>query len=203
MAENGLERREALMRAAVSVFSRDGFAGASIRAITDAAGCATGTFYLYFPSKEDCFAALIERLYERVLRTVAEARRTATDPAHKLWVSIGAVTRIFADERELAALVLLQAPGASARFREQLERIRATLAALIVEDLEEVGLARWPAECAARALTGALGEVLVWQVTERRPPEDLRAAGEEVRRLFWRGLGLAPPDTPAPGTADG
>lgn len=196
MAETGPDRREALMRAAVSVFSRDGYGGASIRAITEAAGCATGTFYLYFPSKEDLFAALIERLYEVVLQAVAQARSTAVGPAAKLWVSIGAVTHVFADERELAALVLLQAPGASARFREQLERIRDTLATLIVQDLEEVGLARWPAECAARSLTGALGEVLVWQVAGRRPRADLLAAGEEVRRLIWRGLGLSPPEAP-------
>jgi AcrR family transcriptional regulator len=201
MGEEG-DRREALLRAAVQVFVRDGYAGASVRAVTDAAGCATGTFYLYFPSKDDCFLALIDRLYRRVLDAVVAARATAPGVADKLWASIGAVTRVFSEERDLASVVLLQGPGISAEFRERLQQVRVTLANLIVQDLREAGIPEWTAECAARALTGALGEVLVWQVGEHSTREQFLAAGDEVRRLFWRGFGLAPVaphDTPAGG----
>jgi AcrR family transcriptional regulator len=189
------DRREALLRAAVSVFQREGYAGASVRTITEAAGCATGTFYLYFPSKDDCFLALIERLYRRVLDAVVESRAACVSVTDKLWASIGAVTRVFSEERELAAVVLLQGPGISAGFRDHLQRVRVTLADLIVQDLREAGMAPWPSACAARALTGALGEVLVWQVGDETSRETFLAAGDEVRALFWRGFGFDRPMT--------
>jgi AcrR family transcriptional regulator len=191
------DRREAILRAAVTVFQREGYQGASVRAITEAAGCATGTFYLYFPSKDDCFLALIERLYRLVLDAVVERRAGVERVTDKLWVSIGAVTDVFSRERELAAVVLLQGPGISAGFREHLQRVRIALADLIVEDLREAGMEAWPAACAARALTGALGEVLVWQVADNTTRETFVAAGEEVRRLFWRGFGFPWPATSA------
>jgi AcrR family transcriptional regulator len=193
------DRREALLRAAVTVFHREGYQGATVRQITEAAGCATGTFYRYFPSKDDCFLALIDRLYRRVLETVVAARKTATVATDKLWLSMGAVADAFADDRELAAVVLLQGPGISATFRDRLQQVRVTLADLIVQDLREAGLEPWPAACAARALTGAFGEVLVWQVASGTDEQTFRRALGEVRQLFWRGVGFAPPVSPEAG----
>jgi AcrR family transcriptional regulator len=157
------DRREALLRAAVTVFHREGYQGATVRQITEAAGCATGTFYRYFPSKDDCFLALIDRLYRRVLETVVAARKTATVATDKL------------------------------------QQVRVTLADLIVQDLREAGLEPWPAACAARALTGAFGEVLVWQVASGTDEQTFRRALGEVRQLFWRGVGFAPPVSPEAG----
>lgn len=188
------DRREALLKAAILVFSRQGYQGASVKAITEAAGCATGTFYLYFPSKDDCLSALIDRLYERVLRAVAEARSHEVSVTDKLWVSIEAAVRVFGSESELAAVVLRDAPGASPMFRARLNRVRQTLASLIAEDLGEAGLPEWDRECAARMLEGALGEVLVWQMAEEASAHRLWDAGQVVRRLFWRGCALPPRD---------
>jgi AcrR family transcriptional regulator len=47
------ERRGQILRAALEVFSRRGFHGATIREIAAQAGLAEGTIYLYFPSKQD------------------------------------------------------------------------------------------------------------------------------------------------------
>ncbi len=189
------DRREALLRAAILVFLRQGYQGASVKAITEEAGCATGTFYLYFPSKDDCLSALIDRLYERVLAGVAAARAGETSVTDKLWVSMEAAVRVFDHERQLAAVVLRDAPGASPLFRDRLDRVRRTLAALIAEDLGEAGMDAWEGECAARMLEGALGEVLVWQMGQAPGPSRLWDAGQVVRRLFWRGCGLPARET--------
>jgi AcrR family transcriptional regulator len=187
-------REEALLNAAAAVFRRDGFSGATVRTITEAAGCATGTFYLYFPSKDDCFQALIDRLYHLVLARVVEARNGASTTLDKLWRSIAAAVRVLADEPDLAHVVLVQGPGVGPAFRERLSRVRHTFAELIADDLIESGVDTWEAAVAARALTGALGEVLIWQVEQGGGPDDLEKVGEEVRRLFWRGLGFGAAD---------
>ena len=55
-------RAQALVEAARRVFERDGFLEARITDITAEAGVAAGTFYTYFTSKEDAFAAVMEEV---------------------------------------------------------------------------------------------------------------------------------------------
>jgi AcrR family transcriptional regulator len=52
--------RRQLLAAASEVFSQDGYQGATVRAITDRASTAHGTFYLYFRNKEDVFCRVVE-----------------------------------------------------------------------------------------------------------------------------------------------
>ena len=49
------------------MFERDGFLDARITDITGEAGVAAGTFYTYFTSKEDVFAAVMEEVNEEML----------------------------------------------------------------------------------------------------------------------------------------
>jgi AcrR family transcriptional regulator len=53
------ERRGQILHAALEVFSRRGFHGATIREIAATAGLAEGTIYLYFPSKQDVLRGVI------------------------------------------------------------------------------------------------------------------------------------------------
>lgn len=54
------QTRERLLAAAADEFAQKGFERAKIDEISLAAGCAKGTIYNYFPSKEDLFVAVIE-----------------------------------------------------------------------------------------------------------------------------------------------
>ena len=66
-AEKGEQVRRALLDAARSVFVRDGFHGASLDTVADAAGLTKGAVYSRFESKADLFLALLEeRIAERV-----------------------------------------------------------------------------------------------------------------------------------------
>jgi AcrR family transcriptional regulator len=58
------ERRAQILRAALEVFSRRGFHGATIREIASTAGLAEGTIYLYFPSKQDVLRGVIGLIAE-------------------------------------------------------------------------------------------------------------------------------------------
>ena len=56
--DDGAKRRQ-ILDGARSVFLADGFDAASMNEIARAAGVSKGTLYVYFPSKEELFAALI------------------------------------------------------------------------------------------------------------------------------------------------
>ena len=57
-----LERRRAILKAAMKVFAKRGYTAATIRAIAREARIAQGTIYLYFSSKRDLLLALYRSL---------------------------------------------------------------------------------------------------------------------------------------------
>ncbi len=76
--ERGTRTRTKLLEAAEQVFARVGYSEASIVRITEAAGVAQGTFYLYFASKLEIFEELVEDLNRRVRHAMTEASAGAT-----------------------------------------------------------------------------------------------------------------------------
>ena len=63
-------KRDQILDGAKKVFALSGFDGASMNDITRAAGVSKGTIYVYFQSKEELFAALIQREREHVMNHV-------------------------------------------------------------------------------------------------------------------------------------
>jgi AcrR family transcriptional regulator len=74
----GTRTRGRLLEAAEQVFAECGYSEASIVRITEAAGVAQGTFYLYFSSKLEIFEELVEDLNRRVRHAMTEAAAGAT-----------------------------------------------------------------------------------------------------------------------------
>lgn len=60
MAKRG-ETREKIIDAATKVFFQNGFEKTSVKMILEEAGIVTGSFYHFFPSKEELFEAVIEK----------------------------------------------------------------------------------------------------------------------------------------------
>ena len=61
------QRRAQLVTAAAETFARQGVAATSVADIVRSAGVAQGTFYLYFPSKDDVILAVVETVAESIL----------------------------------------------------------------------------------------------------------------------------------------
>ncbi|MGV9661777.1 TetR/AcrR family transcriptional regulator [Nocardia niigatensis] len=75
----GQRTRSALIAAAREVFERDGYLDAKIADISKTAGMASGSFYTYFDSKEEIFAALVEQVSEEMLHPHVRERSGITD----------------------------------------------------------------------------------------------------------------------------
>ena len=183
-------RQEALLAAAAAVFAEHGYHAATVAEITRRAKVATGTFYLYFPSKEHCFGQLIALFYEKVLRRVRERRRGAPSVAVKLDRSVQAVLHCFREERALAEIVLVRASGTTPALQERLATIEAELRSLLADDLAEAAASglvpAGNAALRARLLLAAMREALVYELREGggMPGTDL-----EVRRFLLRAVG--------------
>jgi len=57
---SGIESKKRIIAAAMSVFSRHGYAKANIRGIAKSAGISVGGVYLYFKNKEELYKSLID-----------------------------------------------------------------------------------------------------------------------------------------------
>lgn len=74
--------RERLLRAAVAVFDRKGYAAASVREIVEQAGITKPALYYHFGSKEGILVAILEegaRQFERALARAVERPGTARE----------------------------------------------------------------------------------------------------------------------------
>lgn len=74
----GLATRRRILEAAEEVFAELGYHEASIVKVTERAGVALGTFYLYFDSKQAVFEALVIDLNTRVRQSMSEAMAGAS-----------------------------------------------------------------------------------------------------------------------------
>jgi AcrR family transcriptional regulator len=75
----GQQTRQKILKAAEEVFGKKGYHQSSIIEITQRAGVAQGTFYVYFPNKESAFTELVKALSYSWRREVAEAIQGISD----------------------------------------------------------------------------------------------------------------------------
>ena len=92
--------REKILRAAIQVFARDGYNGATIRAIVQEAGISQGLLYNYFAGKEDLLKAVYLRGMQDVGASFTEAEAVASEPTEKLEVLIRSSFRHVEENRE-------------------------------------------------------------------------------------------------------
>jgi AcrR family transcriptional regulator len=57
-------RRDHILDAAIKIFDADGFRGATIHSVAQAAGVSDGTVYNVFENKEDILLAVLQRLFQ-------------------------------------------------------------------------------------------------------------------------------------------
>jgi len=160
----GLATRERLLEAARELIEEGGYGSASVAAIADRAGVASGTVYRHFASKADLFLEVFRTVCsgeERAMRAAAdEAGTTAVD---RLEAVLSTFARRALQNRRLA-WALLAEPVDPPVDAERLA-YRERYAALVVDELTAAidGGEIPPQNVAftAAALVGGCGEALV------------------------------------------
>ena len=78
-AQKAIDNRSRLLRATIAVIGEHGYAGASVSRITQLAGLAQGTFYLYFESRQELFDCLLPEVGAEALALIGDAVAGAPD----------------------------------------------------------------------------------------------------------------------------
>jgi AcrR family transcriptional regulator len=105
LSKRGLDTRRRLLDAAERVFGELGYHDASIVKVTEAAGVAGGTFYLYFDSKQAVFDELVRDLNRRVRHAMKEASSQGATRAEAEMLGFEAYFRFTSDHPALYRII--------------------------------------------------------------------------------------------------
>lgn len=174
VARTGGDKREAILRAAISVFAHNGYFNSKVADIAREAGVADGTVYLYFKSKEEILHQIFDRSVDEALASAREEISLITDPRDKLRrIALLHLERLGAD-RDLAVVFQVELRGSTkfmeefsaAGFAEYLSLIRTTF-----EEGQQAGVFRddLNSNVVAKIVFGALDEMATnWILSKRR-----------------------------------
>jgi AcrR family transcriptional regulator len=197
--ERGARTRTALVAAARRVFERVGYLDARLANITQEAKCSTGTFYTYFASKEEIFAAVLEAVQEDMLHPGMGRVPGDGDPYTVLEASNRAYLAAFRRNAKLMAL-LEQVASIDPAFRELRGRRSEVFVrrnARGIADLQQRGIAdpvldpMLTSQALSSMVSRVAYRVFVPGVGEERV--DFEHVVDTVTRLWANALRLAVP----------
>ena len=186
------DKREAILRAAITVFAHNGYFNSKVADIAREAGVADGTVYLYFKSKEEILHSIFDRSMDEAITAGRKELKRISDPREKLRsIAHLHLERLGAD-RDLAVVFQVELRGSTkfmeefsaAGFAEYLNLIRTTF-----EEGQRAGVfrAELNAKVVAKVLFGALDEMATnWILSKRR--YKLAPMADQVLDIFLNGV---------------
>ena len=176
---------------------RDGFLDARITDIAAAAGVAAGSFYTYFSSKEDAFAAVIEELSEEMLHPRLEGGER-DDPVAMIGAANAAYLRAYRRNARLMGLMEQVAQINDDFRRLRLRRARAfgernaqALARLQERGLADPGL---DPQLAAQALSAMVSRMAYLRFVQGLGSGSTEVLAQALTQLWVNALRI--PATP-------
>ena len=105
LTDQGRERKQQLMDAAMDLFAERGYSATRILDICEQAGVAKGLFYWYFPTKLDLFTELARSMRHRLRRAQADAMSPDADALTRIHQGAAASVRFMAEHATYFSLV--------------------------------------------------------------------------------------------------
>lgn len=175
----GVRTRARLVEAAREVFERDGYLDTKISDISKAAGVASGSFYTYFDSKDEIFAAVADEVQEEMLHPHIRERTGIDDPRELIAAANREYLLSYKRNARLMALFeqVAQIDEDFRRLRVDRGKAFAQRNAAMIRSLQESGMASADLDplITAHALSAMVGRMayVVYVQNQRIPFEKL------------------------------
>jgi AcrR family transcriptional regulator len=184
--------RERILEAAEQLFAEKGFYETAMDEIVETAKVSKGGVYFHFPSKEELYFTLLDRLADALQREVEQEISGRRGAVEKVQGALEVVLKNLASKRRLAQIILRQGYGLGPSFERKRLEIYSRFAQLIKENLDsaiaEGSIPAIDTEVTAYAWLGAINElVLRWVYTGQ--PDPLKESLPALLEIFLRGIG--------------
>ncbi|MBI3596225.1 MAG: TetR/AcrR family transcriptional regulator [Nitrospirae bacterium] len=205
MARPRANRKALILKAAIKVFARHGFARARTAAIAREARVAEGTIYNYFKSKDDLILTIFEQTWRDLIQALRAALDPIRDPIQKLAVVLMTVLDLFEADPMLAEVFLVELRQSGKCFSNQPMSVILEFLDLLEAILKE-GIAQGVirkdinTKIARGLLFGAVENIVLgWLLRKTHPdlfkkekPYTLAEAKETLMKLFATGFFVTP-----------
>jgi len=186
------ETRSRILEAAVNVFASKGYHDTKVDDIVSQSQTSKGSFYFYFPSKQDIFMALVDTFAELLESRLRERLSSESSGTARVDAALRVCLETFGQYRSLAKIALVQATGLGAAFEEKRQAVNQRFIEIVRENLDAAvadgGIPPMDTEVAACAWVGALNEIVLrWVYTGQPDPQRSLPA---LRRLMLQSVGI-------------
>ena len=185
-------KREAILKAAVRVFAREGFFKSRVEAVAKEAGVATGTTYLYFENKDDILISIFDEemtpIIDEMKREIAE-QKNAVD---KIRTFIRRHLVMVQEQPDMAQLLIVELRQSNkflhtysgTKFKEYLNII-----ANIFQEGQTEGVFRQDITSTIfkQVMFGAVDQISTNWALSRTKKLDLNETGEQIADIILNG----------------
>lgn len=194
-------RRAEVLAAAVQLFHERGYDATTVQHIAAAAGMATGTVYLYFPSKEAVLHALhadfhagieaaMQAAFDGVWQRVEAEELSLEGPMEQMVGPLVDSVVAYLRERPVETAVMYRyLPRVHHEAEAEDERTASYIAAAIEFGIEQGRVQVSDPEMAGLLIASALGRPLLRMVVEGSPSDVDRLAAQ-AKELFIKAVAL-------------
>ncbi len=194
MRSRATDKHQAILNAAVRVFSQKGFFQSKVSEIAREAGVADGTIYLYFKNKDDLLTSIFAIKMKEVITTFREAISLEKDAVSRFKCLIHMHLAAFQAYPELAAVFQVELRQSSRFMREyEKDELRQYMDLIgeIVEQGQREGTLRPELQVGLvkRLIFGTLDDIVsTWVLAGMH--YDLESLAEPVTDLFFHGISV-------------
>ena len=160
------------------MFADNGYHDALVDEIGQRTSISKGGLYFHFPSKEDLFFAVMDRLADKLVTRAEKAALNAESPLGAAEAAMDDVLSTLSSQKRLARLLITQGYTMGNAFESKRAEIFNRFARVIGEQLhaaKEAGQIREKnTDLASLVWLGAMNEVIVhWLFSDGTPPKDV------------------------------
>lgn len=192
------QKRRQILEGAAEVFSKRGYHGTNVSHVADHLHLGLGTFYRYFSSKLEVFEAVIDEMMGEVTAVLADESPTSSHTLAEYRTQVERLGRklfaAFQENRSLAQLLFVEAPGISPEVNEKLAQMNAFFGVATAAYLEN-GVAKGflrqglDTEITALAINALIFEGVRHLSAPKADPATLERWLKAISALLFDGLG--------------
>ena len=187
--------KEIILNTAENIFAKDGYHKTSMDNIAEKSGTSKGSIYFHFPSKENLFCSLIDKLTNSLEQATIKKINQKTNIVNQINTPLNTLFDLISKHKNLTKLVLTSSNISSPIINEHIFNIHERFANFIKINLDKAikdhSITPINTKITAYAWLGAINEIIInWIHNDKNIP--LETTLPELRNLLLRSIGLVP-----------
>jgi AcrR family transcriptional regulator len=135
---NNKNTQEVLLKAAVDLFYKKGYAGTSIRDVGVKAGVSNSLLYHYFKDKEEMLFEIIQAFSKEITDELAQIEKSVPDPVERLRQMLTHHIKHGIKNRKKTRLIVEELLSLTGKRREKVHEFERELYAFYMKTLKEI-----------------------------------------------------------------